>query len=158
MSAIAMKTSMQSDERGRRGPPCRDRLRADRAGLRRLHRPPQLPRVDRRPAEAGRGTRAARRHRPRRRLRHRQGLHAAARPGLEGDRLPTSRRRWWSWRGPKAGARVADRGRRHARAAGLRQLRPRPLPRRRDQLPALGRRSWSRRCAGWPRTSRPTGS
>src|SRR4051812_5070276 len=46
------------------GSACRTRLRADRARLRRLHRAPSVPGVDRLPAEAGCDPWVARRHGP----------------------------------------------------------------------------------------------
>ena len=118
----------------------RGRLRVDRTRLRRVHRASQLRGLDRDAARTGGGKRAA----PGASraldvgLRHRQELHAAARPRLGGDRL----RHLGLDGGAGAGENRrpgATRGRRHARAADPRQLRHRPLHRRRDQLPPLAR-------------------
>ena len=116
-----------------------DRLRGDRPGLRRLHRPPRL-------RAAGWATSCPNCERlglqgqppARRRLRHRQELHPDAGARLGGDRL-----RHLAGDG-RAGPRQ---GRRRGRALAsptcasspLRRVRPRLVPRRRDQLPAQRR-------------------
>ena len=146
-TVLNLRRSSQSwrrDRRGRTAALGRNRLRGDRARLRRVHRPPQLRPLARRAAAEAGEARHPRQAPARRRLRDRQELHPDARARLAGDRLrhlPGDGRDR-----PREGRRPGRAlGRRHARAAGLRRVRPRLLPRRRGQLPAQHARSSSRR-------------